>query len=62
MNEDKKSLQQLFLEGEKINVLDELIIKTLQYCTDCDGMCGLSCDIWYCESKRASLNTEKYNQ
>ncbi len=58
----RKSLQERFLEGKKINFIDELIIKTLQYSTDCDGMCGLSCDVWYCEKKRTSLILENYNQ
>jgi hypothetical protein len=52
MREKKKPLEERFLKGEPLNLLDKLTIKLLQYFTDCDGMCGLSCDAWYCESKR----------
>ncbi len=57
----KKSLQERFLEGDRINLVDELIIKTLQRVTDCDGTCSL-CGIWYCESERASYKSIDYNQ
>ncbi len=61
MKKVKKSLQDRFLEGEKLNILDELTIKTLQRITDCDGTCSL-CGGWYCESKRASYKPVNYNQ
>ncbi len=61
MKERKKSLQEKFLEVEKLGVLSKLIIKSLQYCTDCDGMCSISCDAWYCEIKRVPSIIRNYN-
>lgn len=61
MEEKKKSLKERFLGGEKLNKLDKLTIKILQYSTDCDGMCGISCDILYCENKRTCLSIGNYN-
>ena len=51
---ERKSLQERFLRGDKLNLVDELRIKISQYCTDCDGMCGAFCDVWYCEQNRVS--------
>ncbi len=51
MGKEKKTLQERFLSGDKLSTTDEIIIKALQYLSDCDGTCSL-CRMWYCESKR----------
>jgi hypothetical protein len=47
--ENKKTLQEKFLDGDKLDLLNNIRIKLLQHATDCDGMCG-PCGIWYCNT------------
>jgi hypothetical protein len=55
---ESKSLKEKFLEGERLGLLDNLRIKTLQIASDCDGMCDKAgCNQWYCETyKNKQLN------
>ena len=47
---EKKSLKQKFLNGDKLNLLDNITIKLLQHVTDCDGICNNNCNVWYCNT------------
>jgi hypothetical protein len=46
---NKKTLQQKFLDGDKLNLLDNLRMNLLQRLSECDGMCGFYQICGYCE-------------
>lgn len=53
MGKQKKSLKQKFLDGDKLNLLEDIQIGLLQRLTDCDVMCyKVNCDAWYCHTYR----------
>ncbi len=45
---DKKTLQQKFLDGDKLSLIDNLRINLLRKLSDCDGMCGFYQICGYC--------------
>ena len=54
---EKNSLKQKFINGDKLNILENLSIKLLRITYDCDGMCNNNCNIWYCKTyKTKQLN------
>ena len=46
----KKTLKQKFLDGNKLNLLDNLRLNISRAVSDCSGMCDKgNCNQWYCE-------------
>jgi len=56
MKENKKTLQEKFLDGEKLNLIDNLRINLLQRLSECDGMCGFNSACEYCEIYKSIVN------
>jgi hypothetical protein len=59
---EKKTLQEKFLDGDKLSLADNLRINLLQRLSesDCDGMCG-RCGVWYCKTyQNFTQNKQKY--
>lgn len=54
---ERKTLQKKFLDGDKLNLLDNLRINILRKTSDCDGMCGSYDICGYCDAYK---NKQKY--
>jgi hypothetical protein len=54
-----KTLQQKFLEGDKLNLVNNLRINLLRRTSDCDGMCGFNQICGYCEVYKNNYNQNK---
>ncbi len=49
MNKNIEKLKQKFLDGDKLNLLDNMLLNVVRRISDCDGMCN-NCDMWYCHT------------
>lgn len=54
-----KTLQEKFIDGDKLNLLDNLRINLLRALSDCDGMCGFYDVCGYCEVYKSHYNQNK---
>jgi len=55
----EKTLQQRFLNGERLSLLDNIRLNLLRKVEDCDGMCGFNSACGYCEIYKNNHNIDK---
>jgi hypothetical protein len=51
-----KTLQEKFINGDKLGLIDNLKINLLRMTSDCDGMCGSYQICGYCEIYKSNYN------